>query len=157
MSIPLLCRYQNYQRLGVFYDSLILVEWDLNDGSSDNGLSLADLDYFSDIEDEMDEDLKVAGGTGSITIKRTIQDAEDEETGSTASEFFQQMMNNGQSLDNLEFLSDMEDEQEDDVKPVQDSARLARKRTIHDVEELPLQVGILFLLNDKIIMIILMK
>ena len=63
-------------------------------------------------------------------------------------------MNHGPNLEGLEFLSDNEEE----VEPVADSISHTRKRTIDQVEKSPavaLQDGILFIYNQKIIMIIL--
>ena len=62
-------------------------------------------------------------------------------------------MNHGPPLEGLEFLSDNEEE----VEPVGDSISHTRKRIIDQVEKSPavaLQDGILFVFNQKIIMII---
>jgi len=62
-------------------------------------------------------------------------------------------MNHGPPLEGLEFLSDNEEE----VEPVGDSISQARKRILDQVETagaVALQDGILFIYNQKIIMII---
>jgi hypothetical protein len=73
------------------------------------------------------------------------------------SAFFDEIMNDRTSLEGLEFLSDHEGDLNEPVEPAKDSARKARKRTIHvseEIPDLPLENGILFLLSRKIIMII---
>jgi hypothetical protein len=67
---------------------------------------------------------------------------ESEVSDSISSSFFDEIMNNSPSLEGLEFISDNEEELDEDVK----SARKSPKRLIQEGEEipdLPLQNGIL--------------
>jgi hypothetical protein len=105
------------------------MNWEGLDGGS---LGELDLDYqhFSSVQ----------GEGGDVT--------------STGSDFYDQIMNTGPSLEGLEFSEDKLDAH---LEPVGNSVRKARKRTISDVEisdDVRLQEGILFLYNRKIIMMI---
>ena len=91
------------------------------------------------------------------TYRNVSQPDESEDAGSVGSAFFDEIMNDRTSLEGLEFLSDQEGDLNEHVEPAKDSARKARKRTIHvseGIPDLPLEDGILFLVNRKIIMII---
>jgi hypothetical protein len=71
--------------------------------------------------------------------------SEREDTALTGSDFYDQLMNTGPSLEGLEFSSDNEDELNAHVEPVGDSITRARKRRIDEIEEstvLPIQDGI---------------
>ena len=81
---------------------------------------------------------------------------ESEDAGSVGSDFFDGIMNDRTSLEGLEFMPGTVG-LDKHVERAKDSARKARKRTIHvseGIPDLPLEDGILFLLNRKIIMII---
>ena len=81
---------------------------------------------------------------------------ESEDAGSVGSAFFDGIMNDRTSLEGLEFMPGTVG-LDKHVERAKDSARKARKRTIHvseGIPDLPLEDGILFLLNRKIIMII---
>ena len=77
--------------------------------------------------------------------------------GLTSNDFFDRIMNYGPSLEGLEFTSDNEEELRRDGKRAGNDVGQTVERTINDVEEipdLPLEDGILFIYNPKIIMII---
>jgi hypothetical protein len=81
---------------------------------------------------------------------------ESEDAGSVGSAFFDEIMNDRTFLEGLEFMPGTVG-LDKHVERAKDSSRKARKRTIHDSEEipdLPLEDGILYLLNRKIFMII---
>ena len=81
-----------------------------------------------------------------------------DESGDTA--FLDEIMNDRTSLEELESMSDNDEELDEHVEPAKDSDGKSRKRTINDVEKVPLlpvKDGILFLYNIKIIMIIQIK
>jgi hypothetical protein len=75
-----------------------------------------------------------------------------EDTSLTGSDFYDQLMNTGPSLEGLDFMSDNEDELNAHVEPVEHSTNRARKRRIDDLEEstvLPIQDGIYFYITVR--------
>jgi hypothetical protein len=78
--------------------------------------------------------------------------SEREDTALTGSDYYDQLMNTGPSLEGLDFMSDNEYELNALVEPVDDSTNRARKRRIDDIEEstvLPIQDGIYFYITVR--------
>ena len=85
----------------------------------------------------MDWNLNDLGFLEDINWDEKSLSYQNHDSGSTSSEFFDHVMNSGPSLEGLEFTSDNEEDLDEPLQPGKEFVSPTRKRTIHDVEEIP--------------------